>query len=124
LGLILKRVLLVDDSAVVRRTLRQIFEDAGWTVSAEASNGEEAVAKAQQVTADVIILDLSMPAMNGLTAGSILKNMFPRTPLILFTSFGNVLSSVELHRAGFSALVEKTDAGKLVAAAENLLSPH
>jgi DNA-binding NarL/FixJ family response regulator len=100
-----------------------MFEDAGWAVCAEASNGEEAIAKARDATADVIVLDLSMPAMNGLTAGSILKELFPGTPLILFTSFGNVLSSADLHRAGFSALIDKTDAGKLVTAAENLLHP-
>jgi DNA-binding NarL/FixJ family response regulator len=119
----LKRVLVADDSAVVRRALRRIFENAGWAVSAEASNGEEAIAKAQKATADVIVLDLSMPAMNGLAAGSVLKEMFPRTPLILFTSFGSVVSSGDLRRAGFSAVIDKTEAGKLVAAAENLLDP-
>jgi DNA-binding NarL/FixJ family response regulator len=98
-----------------------MFEEAGWAVCAEASTGEEAVAKAREITVDVIVLDLSMPAMNGLTAGSILKKMFPRTPLILFTSFGNVLSSADLRRAGFSALIDKSNAEQLVTAAENLL---
>ena len=117
----MKRVIVVDDSAVVRRTLRRLFEDAGWAVCAEAENGEEAISKAQEVTADVIVLDLSMPAMNGLLAGRILKKMFPETPLILFTSFGNVLTSKDLRGAGFAALIDKTDAGKLVPTAESLL---
>ena len=121
IGIYLKRVLVADDSAVIRKYLRQIFEGAGWAVCAEASNGEEAIAKAQEVVADVIVLDLSMPAMNGLTAGSVLKEMFPQTPLILFTSFGSVLSSADLRQAGFSALIDKTEAGKLLTAAENLL---
>ena len=119
----MKRVLVVDDSAVVRRTLRRLFEDAGWAVCAEAENGEEAISKAQEVMADVIVLDLSMPAMNGLVAGRILKKMLPETPLILFTSFGNVLNSNDLRGAGFAALIDKTEAGKLVATAESLLKP-
>jgi DNA-binding NarL/FixJ family response regulator len=98
-----------------------MFETAGWAVCAEASNGEEAIAKAREVPADVIVLDFSMPAMNGLTAGSILKKMLPQTPLILFTSFGNVLNSSDVRRAGFSALIDKTEAGKLLTAAESLL---
>jgi hypothetical protein len=47
--------------------------------------------------------------------------MLPQTPLILFTSFGNVLNSSDVRRAGFSALIDKTEAGKLLTAAESLL---
>lgn len=116
-------MLLADDNAMVRKALRRVFEEAGWTVSAEASNGEEAIARAREVVSDLIVLDLSMPTMNGLAAGSILKKMFPRTPLILFTSFAKVLSDADLRRAGFSALIDKSEVGKLLVEAERLLSP-
>lgn len=102
--------------------MRQMFEQAGWSVCAEAANGQEAIAKAQEAKPDIAVLDLSMPAMNGLTAGRILKEIFPETPLILFTSFGSILNSDDLQRAGFSALIDKNEAGKLLTIAQTLLN--
>jgi len=116
-----KRVLLADDSSGVRKALRRIFEQAGWSVCAEASNGQEAISNARKMRPDIIVLDLSMPTMNGLDAGRILKAIFPRIPLILFTSFGGIVNADDLHHAGFSALIDKMDAGKLVPTAETLL---
>ncbi len=62
-----KRILIVDDNASVRRLLRAAFEQPGWEV-AEAVNGREAIDKAE-LNPDLIVLDLSMPIMNGLQAG-------------------------------------------------------
>jgi DNA-binding NarL/FixJ family response regulator len=117
-----KRVLLADDSAVVRRSLRQMFEEAGWSVCGEASNGQEAIVKAQELRPNIIVLDLSMPQINGLTAGHILKEILPGTRLILFTAFGMLLSTDALESAGFSALISKSDAGKLLNTAQTLLN--
>jgi len=116
-----KRILLADDSAVVRKSMRRMFERAGWTVCGEASNGQDAVAIAQGIKPDVIVLDLSMPQMNGLTAASILKKIMPGTPLILFTSFGNLLSPSDLEFAGFAASISKSDAGELLTTAQHLV---
>jgi DNA-binding NarL/FixJ family response regulator len=116
-----KRILLADDSALVRRTLRRLFEDSGWSVCGEASNGQEAIAKAQQLRPDIVVLDLSMPLMNGLTAAHILKETIPETYLILFTAFGTLLTMDELKCAGFSASISKSDAGKLINTAQTLL---
>lgn len=117
----MKRVLLADDSAVIRKSLRRMFEASGWSVCGEASNGQDAIAKAQECNPDLVVLDLSMPRMNGLTAGRILSSIMPGTPLILFTSFGTLLSSDVLESAGFSALIPKEDAGKLLSTAQSLL---
>ena len=106
---------------MIRTTLRRLFEQGGWTCS-EATDGEDAIAKARQFRPDVIVLDLSMPVMNGLTAGNILKHTLPGTPLILFTSYGAILSSEDVRRAGFSASIGKNDAGKLVMTAQTLVS--
>ena len=100
--------------------MRRMFEQEGWTVCGEASNGEEAIAMTQELRPDVVVLDLSMPVMNGLTAARALKQLMPRTPLILFTSFGNLLSAADLKLAGFSASISKSDAGKLVTMAQRL----
>jgi CheY-like chemotaxis protein len=116
-----KRILIADDSIVVRTTVRKLFEQAGWTVCAEAATGHEAISKAQKETPDIVVLDLSMPAMNGLTAGRILKEVLPRIPLILFTSFGEILGPEDLQNAGFSALIDKADADKLLRTAQLLV---
>lgn len=99
-----------------------MFEQAGWTVCAEAVDGEEAVANARELEPDIIVLDLSMPGMNGLTAGLILKDIFPETPLILFTSFAGIINAKNLKQAGFSALIDKADAGRLVVTALGLVA--
>jgi CheY-like chemotaxis protein len=116
-----KRILIADDSAVMRKTLRRMFEGAGWIICAEATDGQDAITKAVEATPDVVVLDFSMPAMNGLTAGRILKKLVPRIPLILFTSFARVLDSMDIQLSGFSALIDKNDAGRLIRTAESLL---
>jgi DNA-binding NarL/FixJ family response regulator len=64
----------VDDSPVVRNTLRQTLErQRGWEVCGEAADGREAIEKAQQLKPDLVVLDLSMPVMNGLEAARELK---------------------------------------------------
>ncbi len=70
---------------------------------------------------DIVVLDLSMPLMNGLTAGRILKETIPEMRMILFTSFGTLLSRQALESAGFSALIPKDEAEKLVMTAQSLL---
>jgi len=114
-----KRILLADDSAVIRTTLRGLFEESGWTCS-EAENGEDAVAKAQEFRPHVIVLDLAMPGMNGIAAASALKTVLPPIPVIVFTSFGSILNSEDLCRAGISAMIGKDDAAKLLSTAQTL----
>ncbi len=118
----MKRILLADDSAVVRRSLRLVFEQAGCTVCGEASNGHEAIALAEELKPHLIVLDLAMPVMNGLTAGTVLREMLPATPLILSTSFGNLFNRDDLKRAGFSAIIGKGDSGKLLMTAQTLVN--
>ncbi len=105
-----------------RKTLRELFEQASWSVCGEASNGQEVIANVQEFKPDVIVLDLSMPVMNGLSAARILKGIVPKTPLILFTAFGGVINSDDLRSAGFSASIDKSQAGKLVTTAQALVN--
>jgi YesN/AraC family two-component response regulator len=71
-------------------------------------NGKEAVEAAKQIKPDVIILDLSMPVMNGLTAASKLGGIFPTTPIILFTLYGDFLSEALASESGVSLVLLKT----------------
>ena len=105
----MNRILLVDDSPAIRRGLRREFERAGWVVCGEAVDGREAIVKAEQLQPQVILLDLAMPGINGLTAARRLKRVLPEVHLILFTGHGNLFKSDEANSAGISAVFSKSE---------------
>lgn len=116
-----KRVLLVDDHASVRKALRDLFERAGYEC-AEAENGSLAVDETQHFDPDLIVLDFSMPVMNGLEATPLLRKKFPQAPVIMFTMFANEAFSKAAVAAGVSAVISKENASsQLIPKAESLL---
>ena len=119
-----KKVLLVDDSATVRRAVRPLFDShPKFRVVGEAEHGREAVEIAPKLQPDLIVLDMSMPVMNGLEAAPLLIKLLPRVWLILFTSY--YLPEVErLSRAaGIHAIVPKDKAAThLIKQAEALFA--
>jgi CheY-like chemotaxis protein len=115
-------ILIVDDSAVVRRTLRSCFEqNTEWTVCGEAVNGQDAIEKAQQLRPDLIILDLSMPVMNGLDAARALKRVSPSVELLMFTSFKYPQLEREAVAAGCTAVIAKSELELLFSSVQRLL---
>ena len=115
-------VLLVDDSPIIRRTLRTLLESAGIGVCGEAEDGTQAIEKADQLKPDLIVLDLAMPVMNGLQAAPILKKMLPKTPIILFTLYADSIVEHEAFLAGVSSLIQKNEAiSRLVDEANSLM---
>src|ERR1700726_2830844 len=85
-GKIMRRILIVDDSSMVRSSLRSWFENSSeWQVCGEAENGKVAVEKVEELHPDVVILDLQMPVMNGLEAAREIKRLSPTTAIIIFT---------------------------------------
>ena len=104
-----KSVLVVDDNAFIRQALCQLFtSQADFDVCGEAANGQEAIEKAQELRPDVVVMDVSMPVMNGLDAARALKKLLPQVPIILFSEYGDAFSKDEAHSAGVSALVPKS----------------
>jgi DNA-binding NarL/FixJ family response regulator len=103
------RVLIVDDHPAIRRALHREFERAGWEVCGEAANGREAIAKTEQLLPELIVLDLAMPEMNGLTTARILKRTFPEVQLILFTGHGELFKQDEAIAAGIAAVLSKSE---------------
>ena len=104
-----KIVLVVDDSALIRKMLGAAFLSVGFTTCGEAESGKEGIEVAKQIKPDVIILDLSMPVMNGLEAASQLRKLFPKTPIILYTLYdGDPLLDVAASQAGITLIVPKT----------------
>ena len=119
-----KRVLLVDDNAVVRFFVRQLFESQpDFEISGEAENGTDAVEKAGTLRPDLIILDLIMPVMNGLDAAPLLKKLLPDTLIILFTQQEGVEVERLAQAAGIDAVVSKSQAAsELVLKAQAMLA--
>ena len=116
------RLLLADDHEVVRRGLKALLEaKPGWTVVGEAVTGREAVEKAKALKPQVVILDMSMPELNGLEATRGILKAVPDTRVLVLTQH----ESEELVRAFLEAGVQgylvKSDAARdLIAAVESL----
>ncbi len=80
------RILVVDDHEVMRLGIRNLLEAVpSWTICAEAANGQEAIDKALQCEPDVVIMDITMPVMNGLEAAKAISRSQPDIPVILFS---------------------------------------
>jgi CheY-like chemotaxis protein len=113
-------VLIVDDHAVIRRMFREVCEAEHLEVS-EAENGAEAVQRAQDLNPQVIVLDLSMPVMNGLDAARELTVLMPHVPLLMLTNNAIGALESETRSAGISAVFCKANAGALKQALAHIL---
>jgi DNA-binding NarL/FixJ family response regulator len=118
------RVLVADDHEVMRLGIRNLIEvRPGWSVCAEANNGQEAVEKTLQFHPDVIIMDISMPVMNGLEAASRITKKQPQIPVILFSLHLSDDLSHHFRSDGIRGAVAKGDAARdLVLAVETVLA--
>jgi DNA-binding NarL/FixJ family response regulator len=121
---VVRSVLIVDDNAFIRKALCDMFKrEENFDVCGEAENGREAIAKAQQLRPDLIVLDLSMPVMNGLDAARVLKRLMPAVPLIMYSAFGDRYVEHQARLIGVSALISKSaPPAALVAEARSLLT--
>jgi DNA-binding NarL/FixJ family response regulator len=117
------QILLADDHAIMRRGLRGLLETHdGWHVCGEAGNGREAVGLAVDLKPDVVVLDLSMPELNGLEAASQIRSTLPETEILIFTMHESEELIREALSAGVRAVVVKSDVeGHLIAAVESVL---
>jgi DNA-binding NarL/FixJ family response regulator len=105
-----KSVLIADDQEFIRKALCDLFaSQRDFDVCGDAENGMEAVEMAQVLHPDLILLDLSMPVMNGIDAACELKRLMPMVPIIVFSEYSAVFSEREARTTGVAALVSKTE---------------
>ncbi len=103
-----RTVLVADDSEMIRKLLCRLFEtEENYELCAEAKNGEEAISLAVIHKPDLIILDVSMPVMDGLRASKKLKQILPDVPILLFTQHADLRTMFEDVPA--DRVVSKTD---------------
>jgi CRP/FNR family cyclic AMP-dependent transcriptional regulator len=104
------RILIADDHAVARKQLTALLEThAGWKVCGGAENGQEAVVKAAELKPDLIILDLSMPVMDGLWAAREIAAIMPKVPILMYTQHNYLEIELEAKKFGVRRVVSKTD---------------
>jgi DNA-binding NarL/FixJ family response regulator len=114
------RLLIADDHEVVRKGLRSLLESQpGWQVTAEASDGREAVEKAKETKPDVTVLDIGMPALNGLEAARQMIKNDARAKILILTMHESDPLIREVLDAGARGYVLKSDAGRDLVTAVN-----
>ena len=106
-----KRILLVDDDHRIRQIVRKALEDElGW-ICEEADDGVDGVSKARALRPDLVILDLSMPIMNGYDAAKVLNREMPSVPVVMMTIYADVFvnTSIPTRKIGVKAILSKTE---------------
>ena len=115
------RILIADDHELTRHLIKRVFEyHADW-VCIEAENGQQAVAMATELKPDIVILDLAMPVMDGLTAAREIVKILPAVPVVIHTLHFSVQVESEAKRIGVREVLPKADIASLVNGVEALL---
>ena len=111
-----KTILVADDNPAIRKILCRLFETVeDYDVCAEAENGKQAIDLALRHKPDLIILDLSMPVMNGLEAAHELKKLMPpEIPIILFTQHADLSNRIGVMNMDVDRIVSKNDTSSLM----------
>jgi two-component system chemotaxis response regulator CheY len=102
-----KRVLIVDDALIIRRRIRDIAEEAGWQVAAEAKDGEEAVALYQQEKPDLVTLDIVMPNLDGVAALRRIVEEDPQARVVMVSAVNQKEKLAECIQAGAMDFIVK-----------------
>jgi DNA-binding NarL/FixJ family response regulator len=125
------RVLLADDHQILREGVRRGLESAGEEVVGEANNGEEAVALAGSTKPDIVLMDISMPVLDGVTATRRIAEEFPDVKVVVLTMHDDPHKTRAALEAGAIAYLSKgtsfadvLDTLRRVMAGEEVLSPH
>jgi len=118
------QILIADDHDVVRQGLRRVLEaEPGWVVCGEAANGREAVALAVALRPEVVLLDISMPGLNGIDATRRIRRLVPSTRVIILTMHNAEQIVTEALAAGARGCVLKSDSVRtLVTAIQRVLA--
>lgn len=118
------RILIVDDHELIRQGVRFIFSrDPQFFIAGEAANGAEAIEQVKKLNPDLVLLDISMPVMNGLEAATEIRRLAPKTKIVILTMHDSAQMRNQAQEAGADAFVTKSQvASKLLVVVESLLN--
>lgn len=119
------RILIADDHDVMREGMRSVIEQhPGWEVCGVASTGREAVAKATELEPDIVIMDMTMPELNGLDAAVQIKRRVPQTEILMFTAHESDNLIRDAFEAGVKSFILKSEAHHFLVQAIESLARH
>jgi two-component system, NarL family, response regulator NreC len=119
------RILIADDHDVMREGTRAVIErQPGWEVCGTAGTGREAVAQAVRLQPDIVIMDMSMPDLNGLDAAVQIKRRLPPTEILMFTAHETEELIREVFEIGVKSFIFKSEAHTYLVDAIRSLSQH
>lgn len=119
------RIMIADDHDLMRRGLKTLLEtQPGWEICAEATKGREAIAKAENLRPDVVIIDICMPELNGIEASRQIRKVSPRTEVLVLSVHHSEHLIREALDAGARGFVVKSDADSEIVSAVEALSNH
>ena len=119
------RILIADDHEVVREGARALVEgEPDWEVCGIATNGREAIERAQELKPDVIVLDMTMPELNGLDAIRRIKKTVPAAEIVIFSAHRSEDIVQQVFDAGAKSYIRKADAGRYLLEAIRSLANH
>lgn len=102
-----KKVLIVDDAAFMRMMIKDILTKNGYEVSAEAENGLKAIEKYKEDKPDLVIMDITMPEMDGIESVKKIKNLDPNANIIMCSAMGQQAMVIEAIQAGAKDFIVK-----------------
>lgn len=113
------RILVADDSEVVRRGLRHLLrQHEGWEVCGEAVNGQETVEKTRELAPDVVVLDFAMPIMNGIEAARQIHKERPNTAMVLCSMYLDHQLASLARDVGITSVLSKSNVGQVIRGVE------
>jgi DNA-binding NarL/FixJ family response regulator len=119
------RIVIADDHELVRKGLRSVLDaQTGWTICGEAANGREAVELARQMKPDVMVMDVTMPELNGLEATRQILKDRPKTEVLILTVHESEQLVGEVLAAGARGYILKGDTARLLVAAIESIAQH
>ena len=119
------RILIADDHEVVREGMRALIEhEPGWEVCGTAMTGQEAVDTAKKLKPEVVVLDMTMPELDGLDVLREIKRALPNTEVVIFSAHHSEEVIEQLFDAGAKSYIQKTDASRHLVAAIRSLAEH
>jgi DNA-binding NarL/FixJ family response regulator len=116
------RILIADDNTMVRRYIHEALEDeTGWEVCGEAATGREAVNMTAALKPDIVVLDVSMPEVNGLEAAERIHKQFPGTEILILSMYDAPELIEAALASGARAYLLKHELGELVETVREVL---
>ena len=103
----MKNIMIVDDSLIMRKQLKNIFEHQGFTIVGEAVNGMDAVAKYTELKPDLVTMDITMPVMDGIAAMQEICRQDPNACVIMISALGQEIKIIEAINKGAKHYIVK-----------------